>query len=267
MTGRDTPALDRTRDGMREQVAHAIHDALTGPRALGVLLSLALIVVAGLLAPGESPGVWAWTRVLLAWLLVAVALSTIAGTPHESGEVSRISPLLVWGSLMLAVVVSLTFTALAATLAVILLLVLLFNLRTGNAPQPAVFWLFAAVLAPLWVWSAFEAWTQWLLMLIPIGAVGLVALEHAIRATQVANGHSERLAGWIAIVGVGAMLLTVALLSGIPPGWVATGAIAAVMLAALDVFVVYRIARYRVPTVALPVVALLSLAFGWLVAL
>jgi hypothetical protein len=267
MTGRDTPAQDRTRDGMRKQVTHAIQDALTGSRALGVLLSLALVVVAGLLAPGETPGVWAWTRVLLAWLLAAVALSSIAGTPHESGEVSRISPLLVWSSLLLAVVVSLTSTTLAATLAVIMLLVSLFNLRSGNAPQPAVFWLFTAVLTPLWVWSAFEAWNQWLLMLIPIGAVGLVALEHAIRATQIANGHPERLAGWIAIVGIGAMLLIAALLFGIPPGWVATAAITAVILAALDVVVAHRIASNRVPTVTLAVVALLSLAVGWLVAL
>jgi hypothetical protein len=267
MTGRDTPAMDQSRNGIREQMALAIRDAVTGPRVLGVLFSLALVVLAGLLAPGEGPGVWTWARVLLAWLLAAVALSTIAGTPFENGQVAPISPLVVWGSLLLAVVVSLTFTTLAATLAVIILLLLLFNLRTGGALQPASFWLFATTLTPLWVWSAFEAWNQWLLMLIPIGAVGLLALEHAIRAGHVDNGLAERLAGWIAIIGLSAMLLTVATLSGIPPGWVATGAIAAALLAALDVVVMPAIERNPLPTVTLPVFSLLALAFGWLVAL
>lgn len=266
MTGRDAPATDQSRNGIRVQMGQAIHDAGTGPRALGVLFSLALVVLAGILAPGEGPGLWTWVRVLLAWLLSVVALSTIAGTQFENGPMPRVSPLVVWGSLLLTVIVSLTFTALAATLAVIILLLLLFNLRTGNAPQPAIFWLFATTLTPLWVWSAFEAWNQWLLMLIPIGAVGLLSLEHSIRAAHVDDVHSERLAGWIGIIGMSAMLLITALLSAIEPGWAAAGAVAACLLAALDA-IVSAIKRNRLPTVTLPAVALLVLAFTWLVAL
>lgn len=264
MTEPDTPAIDGSGTGIPAQIGTAIRGALTGPRALGALIGLVLIVLAGIVAPDDVPDWWAWVRVLLVWLLASIALTGIAGATLDD-RMPRTSPLIIWGSLLLVVVVSLTFTALSTALAILILLLLLLIVRPG-ARQPAIFWLLVTVLTPLWVWSAFETWDGWLLMLVPIGAVGILAIEHAARAG--ASGYRARqLASWIVAVGLAAALLLVALLAGIAPGWVAAGSLAVVILAGIDLFALPGSVRNRIPAVALPLLALASLTLGWLVAL
>ncbi len=264
MTGRNTPATEEAPVSVRAQVLRSTRESATGPRLLGALAALALIVLAGVVAPGDLPGIWTWVRVVLVWLLTSIALISIAGATLDT-RMPRTSPLIIWGSLLLAVVISLTFTAISAALAIIILLLLLLNVRPGGAPQPAIFWLLLTVLTPLWVWSAFEAWDAWLLMLIPIAVVGIVTLEHAARA-GVSQHRAHRLASWVGIVGLGAALLTVALLAEIAVGWIALGAIVAATLAPIDLFAL-PVLRRRIPSVVLPVLALAALALGWLVAL
>lgn len=263
MTEPDTPATAHQNRDIPAQIGAAVRLMLSGRHALGVVAGLAVVVVAGIVAPGDAPGWWAWARVLLVWLLASVALTSIAGATLDD-RMPRTAPLLVWGSLLLAVAVSLTFTALSAALAVLILLVLLLIARPATR-QPASFWLVIAVLAPLWVWSAFGTWDAWLLMVLPIGAVGTVAVEHAVRFRAGSN-TSQRLASWVLTTGVAAALLLIALLGDIAPGWIAAAGLAAVLLAGVDLLLPGPV-RARIPTAALPALALATLTLGWLVAL
>jgi hypothetical protein len=241
--------------------------AASGQRGMGILLALALVVFSGIIAPGDAPGTWSWVGVLLAALLAAFAIATIAGVRDRERAPQLPSPILTWGTLILAILISLSFSVLTAALAVIILAVLLFHVSGVRSSRSTVFWLLTIALTPLWVWSAFDAWDRWLLMLVPLGAVGMVALEHALRADLApASELAERYAAWIGVTLIGAALLLTVLLSDIDPTWVIGGTLATVLLAAVDLVLPTRL-RDRVPSFTVPGAALLALAFSWLTAL
>lgn len=267
MSGLNEGVPDRPTRSIAGQAGDVVREALSGPQGLGILLALAIVVIAGLVAPGAPPGLWVWVRVLAVTLLVSFTLASIASVLDGDRERQVISPLIVWGSLILAIAISLSFNVLTATLAIITLVLLLVHLTSGYSTQGMVFWALVATLTPLWVWSAFEAWDRWLLMLIPIGAIGVVSLEHALRSGLAGDGETERIAAWIGIVAVGAGLLLITLLSDVDASWVIAGTTNMAALAALDLLVANRALRQRIPSFALPALALATLTFSWLIAL
>ena len=267
MSGLDERVTDQSDNTLVAQAGDILRAAVSGRQGLSVLLSLALVIIAGVIAPGDSPGGWAWLRVIVIALLAAIAISSIAGFRNRSGDGQAPSLLIVWGGLLIAVIISLSFSALTAALAVIILVLLLFNASGGRSPHGLVFWSLVSALTPLWVWSAFEAWDRWLLMLVPIGAIGMVSLEHALRTDLSPPTHQiERLAAWIGVTLIGAGLLLTALLAGIDLSWVIAGAVAMALLAGLDL-VLPGPTRERLPSFTVPGIALLALTFSWLIAL
>jgi len=237
--------------------------AFRGGTAVATLASLALVVLAGTVAPGNAPGAWTWLRLLTVWLLVAVALAQIAGAAH--GRVRPASPVVTWGALLAAVAVSLTFSALTTALTALGVVLLLLT-APGSAGQPGAFWVIVATVTPLWVWSAFEAWDRWLLMLAPIAAVGLVSMEHATRAGRANSATPEKIAAWIGLLALTAATLLVALLAGIDASWITTAAVAVTVLGTGDLALA-RLSMSRVPPLALPGLALLAIALGWMAGL
>jgi hypothetical protein len=236
---------------------------VTGSAGSGLLASLALVLVAGIVAPGDGPGIWTWLRVLAIWLLVALPLGAIVEV-GAGRRAAGTAPLLVWGALLLAIVIGLSFDALTAALTVLGVIVLL--LTVPSAGRTLTFWTAAVTVVPLWVWSAFDAWDRWLLMLVPIAAVGLVSLEHAVRAGHAGGGRTERMAAWVGLLALAAATLLVALVGSIDPSWGTVAAIAVATLAVADL----ALARVPAPSLApaiLPAVALVLLAFGWMVGL
>jgi hypothetical protein len=231
----------------------------------GVAASLAIVVTAGLVAPGDAPGAWVWLRVLAIWLLAAVALGTIAGV-GSGGRVARpTSPIFVWGALLVAILISLSFDALTSALTVLGLILLLLTVPGGSG-QPLAFWTVTVTVTPLWVWSAFEAWDRWLLMLVPIAAIGLVSLEHAVRAGHAGGDLAQSMAAWIGLLALAGATLLTALLGPVDPTWVIAGAATVAALAAIDLALA-RLPASRLSPVILPAVALVTLAFGWMAAL
>ncbi|HYH12411.1 MAG TPA: hypothetical protein VD789_08675 [Thermomicrobiales bacterium] len=267
MSGLNEGLPDRPVQSIARQAGDVIRQALSGRHGLGILVAMGIVVIAGLVAPGAPPGAWVWMRVLTVTLLVAFALAAIAGVLDGFPEHRAISPALVWGSLIVAIAISLSLGVLTATLAIIILVLLLVHLSSGHPTQGTVFWTLVATLAPLWVWSAFEAWDRWLLMLIPIGTVGVISLEHALRSGLAGDDESERLAAWIGIVAIGLALLLTTLPSDVDAPWVIAGNVVMAVLAGVDLLVIRRTLRERIPSFALPALALMTLTFSWLIAL
>lgn len=245
------------------QMLAAARRFATGSTGVGVAASLAIVVIAGIVAPGDAPGAWMWLRVLAIWLLVAAAIGTIAAVGAGS-RAGAISPLIVWGALLLAVLISLSFDVLTTALTVLGLILLL--LTVPGAGHALTFWTVVVTVTPLWVWSAFEAWDRWLLMLVPIAAIGLVSTEHAVRAGHAGGNLTESMAAWVGLLALAAATLLVALLGGIDASWVTAAAVAVAGLGIADLALA-RMASSRLSPVILPAVALVVLGFGWMAAL
>jgi hypothetical protein len=237
---------------------------LTGPTGTGILASLALVVVAGIVAPGDGPGIWTWLRVLAIWLLVALSLGTIVEVGTGRHRANGTSPLVVWGALGLAILIGFSFDTLALALTVLSVVILL--LAAPSAGHALTFWIAVATLTPLWVWSAFEAWDRWLLMLLPVAAVGLVSLEHAVRAGHAGGNPRETMAAWIGLLGLAAITVLVALLGPVDPSWSTAAALAVAALATIDIGL-SRLPRVPLSPVILPAAALALVTLGWMVAL
>jgi hypothetical protein len=236
----------------------------TGSIGVGVAASLAIVVIAGIVAPGDAPGVWAWLRVLAIWLLAAIAIGTIAAVGAGDRAVGTTSPLIVWGALLLAVLISLSFDVLTTALTVLGLILLL--LTVPGAGHALTFWIAVVTVTSLWVWSAFEAWDRWLLMLVPIAAIGLVSMEHAVRAGHAGGKLSESMAAWVGWRALAAATLLVALIGGIDASWVTAAAVAVAALGIVDLALA-RTPISRLSPIILPAVALVILGFGWMAAL
>jgi hypothetical protein len=249
------------------QVGTAARWASSGRHGLALAAGLALVILAGIVAPGDSPGAWIWTRTLLAWAMAAIGLASVASASSHPEAIRPISPLLTWGSLLLAIAISLTFSPLTATIAVLTLVPLLLAVLARRPGAPAAFWIIATVLTPIWVWTAFDAWDRWLLMLVPLGLVGLVSLEHALRADLAPDGRPHRLAAWIGAIGLAALLLAAALVGDIDTTWVVAGALGAILASAIDLTLVPARLREAAPSLTLPGIALAWLAWAWLAAL
>jgi hypothetical protein len=267
MSGQDEQVSDNQPLNGTGQALAIARSAMSGRRWLAVALGVGFVVLAGIIAPGDAPGTWVWTRVIVATLLAAVPLAAIDGFRSDPAGHPTPSPLVMWSGLVLAVAISLTFSVLTAALALIVLVPLLLQASGRRAPRGILLWGLVVTLTPLWVWSAFEAWDRWLLMLVPIAAIGTISLEHALRAALSADSHlAELRASWIGVLGMAAALLAIALLSDIDPSWVTLGAAGATVLAGID-FALPDSMRDRLPSFALPALALLGLTLSWLTAL
>ena len=242
----------------------AARRVVTGATGVGVLASLAIVVVAGIVAPGDGPGPWSSLRVLAIWLLLSLSLATIIGVGTGHRTAREASPLVVWGALVLAILIALTFDVLALSLTVLGMILLLVTAPTSN--HALTFWTVVVTITPLWVWSAFEAWDRWLLMLVPIAAIGLVSLEHAVRAGHAGGSMPETLAAWLGLLALAGATLLVALLGPIDPSWSTSAALSVATLAGIDLARA-RFRSVRLSPVVLPAFALALIAFGWLVAL
>lgn len=266
-SGRDEQITDSRQMTGAGQVLAIARSAISAGRWLAVAIGIAFVALAGVIAPGDAPSAWVWVRVILASLLAAIPLAAITNYRDSPSKHPSPSPILIWGSLVLSVIISLTFSVLTAALGLIVLALLLLQASGRTSPRGIALWALVVTLTPLWVWSAFEAWDRWLLMLILIATIGTISLEHALRAALADDRRSvELLAAWIGVLATGAVLLATALLSDIDPPWVTLGASAAAVLAGVDL-VLPNAMRERLPTFALSALALLGLTLAWLIAL
>ncbi len=210
--------------------------------------ALAVAVIATLLsvtlAPDASPSAWDWTRIALigAFGAGAVLLFAMAQAP-DVDDVDRQQRLVITGALVaISIVLNLTFNLGATVVFSIGITVVALvsgvdrNLRSSRLVAAV---LIAAI--PLWVWSALQAWTWRLLLLLPLAAIATVTHGHMRSATRstprldsLLSIRAHRLGSWAGILGSGLLALLVGTLTSAANGVVALGAIGAMALVALE---------------------------------
>lgn len=242
---------------------------MTATGLVRAALGLALIVAAGIIAPGDAPGNWSWVGILLAAMAAGTAIMLldrfgIEGTEENERHLSMVIAAVL---LLAAVAISALFSVLTLLFSIVILILVVFHLAARGPSSPIVFWTLVGTLVPFWVWSAFEAWDRWLLMLIPLGIVGMVALEHALRSDLVKDSQREGFAAWIGVTIVAATFLMTGMGIDAEIRWVAMGAGAVAILAAVDILPLRNSFRDTIPGFVLPGIGLMTLALAWLIAL
>lgn len=241
---------------------------MTRLHAVAALAGIALVVFAGLIAPGESPGMWVWVRVLVAAVSAGIALVVTDAARDSASAPNRSGSLLIAGAfLLVTIVLSATFTSLTVLFALLVIALILLHQNARGPSSLPVLWALLGMLIPFWVWSAFDAWDRLLLLLIPLGVVGVISLEHALRADLYGDAVRERFAAWIGVLAMTAMLLAGALTAEIDAQWVVNGSIVALLLAVADLVPSRRRFSEAIPSLTLPACALLVLMLTWLIAL
>lgn len=250
-------------------VLGAIQRIITGSHAAAAIAGLSLVVTAGVIHPGDDPGLWAWIRLLIAACGAGIALAVIDSSRDPGlDRQDRFGHLIVAGVfLLLTILLSATFTTLAVVFALLVIGLVLLHLNARGPSSLPVFWALLGILIPFWVWSAFDAWDRLLLMLIPLGLVGIISLEHALRTDLYSDPVTHRYAAWLGILGMGAALVITAMANAIDTSWIVVGAILSVLLLVLDMLPARQSRTDSIPSLTLPSAALLVLMLTWLVAL
>jgi MFS family permease len=220
--------------------------SLLGRRPIQVALALAAatVLLSIVLAPDTNPSTSEWVRIILIGVFGIGAILAFASSQATSTDpTDRSQRLVVAGVLVaIAIVLNLTFS-LGSTI----LLSLGFTIAafmTSNAATALSPWrLVGTILAliPFWVWSALDAWTWLLLVLIPVAALAVIADGHmraAVGPADTSDGllsaRAHRLASWSGVLGVAVITLAAALVSDASNGVNALGALGAILLVGLE---------------------------------
>jgi len=225
------------------------------------------------LAPDAAPSSWDWGRVLLIGFLGGVSILMFASAQMLAHDaIDRRPRLLMAAALVgLALLLNLTFT-LGAALMFSLGFTVVALVATANATYRTTRTITGALIAtiPLWVWSALEAWTWGLMLLIPLAFIGVVSDGHmraALGLSPVGDSRlsprAHRLACWLGILGSALIVLIFGLPGGASSGVVALGATGAIVLVGLEA----GTPPSAQTSVAIADAALLWVALCWIVSL
>lgn len=204
--------------------------------AISLLLSI-------LLAPEASATGWDWLRLWLsaicgglALLLLSLSQRDAATTPDGQQQVLLAGVLVVAGF-----AINLTFSLGTTGFYVLGLIVagtlcLVRQTATSERDSGAI----VATLVPFWVWSALDAWTIGLLVLLPLIVVGVIVDGHMRRAASpdpasdplTPRGH--RLAAWLGVLGSALGIALLSLLTSHALAISALAGVGAVVLVALE---------------------------------
>jgi len=210
--------------------------------ALAVAIAATLLAV--VLAPDTSPSIWDWMRIILIGVFGTGAVLLFAlAQAKDVDDLDRQHRLIIAGAMVaFAIALNLTFT-LGSTLvfSIGITVVALLAERGGvlRSQRLGVAILIAAV--PFWVWSALQAWTWELLLLIPMAAIAVITDGHMRSATastpepdSMLSQRAHRLGAWAGILGSALIVMVAGLLTDASNGMAAIGAVGAIACVALE---------------------------------
>lgn len=241
--------------------------------ALGVLAASTILAI--VLAPDVEATSWDWVRLLLIALLGALTVLVFAAAaPADATD--RREGLLGAGALVLvALILNLTFSLGTALIFSIGISLVTLVAVTDHGERSA--WAMTGALlvtVPTWAWSALEAWTWGLLLLVPLAAIGIisdghmraaVALPDTVTSPLTSRGH--HLGSWLGVLGAALLALVVALLTDADDGIVTLGAVGAIVFAGIAFATPNPGDDGRQRAITLVDVALLWVALCWIVSL
>lgn len=230
-----------------------------------------------MLAPVSAVTSWDWTRLLLISILTTLSIVSFAASRHLriTLETRRLRIIGASVLFMLALIVSLTFGI--GSTAIFSLGFAIITLQAVHDRRTTTPWLLIASLGffiPFWVWTALDAWTGGLLLLIPIAALALIGDQHMRESVtpdplddDPLSWRAHRFGSWIAILLAALLIVLVGLISNAAHGWTSLGAIGAVALIALEAGYPRPENEPRRYAVLICDMAFIWIAFCWLVSL
>lgn len=244
---------------------------------VGALLVLASLFLSILLAPDAAASGWDWLRLWLAALCAGSALLTLhlsLRAPDDSPERQQLI-LLAGVLVIIGFALNLTFSLGTTAFYTLALLVAgylaLFN-RTSNSGRDSG--TIIAALIPFWVWSALDAWSPGLLVLLPLLLVGVVVDGHMRRATMPGqegdplSTRGHRLAAWLGVLGAALVIGLLSLLTSHALAISALAGTGAVILIGLEAATPGPAeGSWRVSSVAIVDAAMAWIALCWLAGL
>lgn len=212
--------------------SQALNLASDATRARQNLVTLGITVVALLSLPVEFTG---WN---LAWLIVSAIFAAISLTnlhlAHQIDAPNESLPhiLIAFGSGLTAIIISMTIRPISGIFLATILILLSITLER----RPFVSTAITVIAVPNWVWMAADAWQWHLILLLPIVALGLLAVSHLLDThawpendERILTQRGHRAAAWITIALTGIMVMLVGMFTGVSRPWLA---LAGIVLAA-----------------------------------
>lgn len=241
------------------------------------VLGAGTILLSVILAPQAEPSAADWFRIIIIAILAGCGILSFASSQDHafSVRVRQHHLYLATGFVLVALILNLTFS-LATTLLFSTALSIL-GLMLANDRGLNTFRTIAALLVgtiPLWIWSALDAWTAGLLLLIPLGVIGVITDGHMRLAALPAadqrhlSRRGHRLAARVGVLGAALLMLLTAAATSAETGPAALGALGALALVSLEATSARAtVGSWHSSSVTLVDAALLWIALSWIVSL
>jgi hypothetical protein len=242
-----------------------------------LVLAAGTIVLSMVLAPEVDASIWDWLRIILITALSTVgALVFASSQDHEHPVSDRQQHILIATAvIVLALILNLTFS-LATTLiysTVLSVLGLMLANDRGLKNSRTIGALLVGAI-PLWIWSALDAWTAGLLLLIPLGVIAVISDGHMRQAAMPAadrrqlSRRGHRLAAWVGILGSALLIVLVSAIADAGFGVATLGAFGALALVAIEATSARaKLGSWHASSVTLTDAALFWIALSWIVSL
>ena len=234
----------------------------TGIVAASLLLSIVL-------APSASASGWDWFRLWLGALCGGLAvLFLFVSQRTESHANQRQQQILLAGVLVvIGFAINLTFsTATTGFYALGLTVAGYLTIARQRPVSGRAAGAIVASLVPFWVWSALDAWTTGLLLLLPLIFVAVTVDGHMRRAASnvpISDGltpRGHRLAAWLGVLGSALVVALLSLLTGHALAVSSLAGLGAIVLVALEAATPSPAeGSWRVSSVTI-----IDLAVGWI---
>lgn len=220
--------------------------SLLGRRPIQVALGLAAgtVLLSIVLAPDTNPSTSEWVRIILIGVFGIAAILAFGSSQATSTDPTDRSQRLVIAGVLVAIAIVLNLTFSLGSTILLSLGFTIAAFMTSNAATALSPWrLVGTILAliPFWVWSALDAWTWLLLVLIPVAAIAVIADGHmraAVGPADTSDGllsaRAHRLASWSGVLGVSVITLAASLVSDASNGVNALGSLGAILLVGLE---------------------------------
>jgi hypothetical protein len=243
---------------------------------IGTALVVGSLLLSIVLAPGTTASGWDWIRLWLAALCGGTALLAIHLAQRSDPANFARQQLLLLAAVLVVIACALNLTFSVGTTAFFTLVLIVagyLTLLDRGSTSERDCGIIIAALVPFWVWSALDAWTSGLLVLLPLLLVGVLVDGHMRRATKATRTDSlssrgHRLAAWL---GVLVSALTIALMALMTSHALAISALAgtgAVVLIGLEAASPSPAeGSWRVSSVAIVDAAMAWIALCWLAGL
>lgn len=199
--------------------------------ATGARQNLAMLGITGvaLLSLPEAPRGWPLAWLIVSALFAAICLNNIH-LAHQIDTPAESLPhiLIAFGSGLTAGIISMTIRPISG----IFLALLLIILSITSERRPFVTAALSIFGIPWWIWLAADSWTWELLLLLPIVALGLLAVSHLLDShawpqddERILSQRAHRAAAWITIALTGIMVVLAGMYTGVSRPWLALAGI------------------------------------------